>query len=182
MKNLTKLFAITVVFLGVYSNSFAQTDPKSATGKATAEISATGGAGSTMVWNQDLQFGTITRPSTGSGVITVAPSNATTAADLTNGVTTGVVQAASFTFNSISGTYNLTTPAFPDRVLCQEATHETEFMALSAATTNFDTEGKSITKAAGDVTIYVGSSLTVASTQTPGQYKSADFTVTVALP
>lgn len=182
MKNFTKLFAITVVLLGVYSSSFAQTDPKSVTGKATAEISATGGAGSTMVWNQDLQFGTITRPTTGSGVITVAPSNATTAASVTNGVTTGAVQAASFTFNSISGTYNLTTPNFPTSVVCQETDHTSESMALSGATTNFDTESKSITKAAGDVTIYVGSSLTIASTQTPGLYKSADFTVTVALP
>ena len=174
MKNLSKLFALSIVMLGFSLSSSAQVT-------ATAATSATIITPISIDWATDMNFGNIAvQASTGGTVTLDAEAGAlgrSTGGD--GGVTlpafdNGTVSAASFVVTGQAGyTYEIT---LPGSVVITNGT-PAEDMTVNAFTSTPNATG---TLTAGTETLYVGATLTVAAAQPAGVYTNlTDLAVTV---
>lgn len=173
MKQITKFFTLAIVMLAFAASTFAQV---SATANATATIVAP----IAIAKVTDLEFGNVA-VSTAAGTVVM---NATTGARSVTGgctlpATTGTVNRASFTVTGTAGyTYSITLPAGPTTIGDGVASTMTVTPWTSSPTPTGTLTG-------GTETLYVGATLNVGASQTPGNYSatasngSGVFTVTV---
>jgi hypothetical protein len=165
---LWKFAALATVIAAVASPVLAQSS-------ATVTVNATGRiiAPMTLTKNSDLTFGTIIKPSTGAGTVTIGTGADTVA--LTGGAAAmGAVSRAKFTVGGEGGqTYAVTVPS--SFVLSSGGNNLT--VALTPSATSGTLSGA--LGASGTDTINVGGAFTVASTQATGAY-TGSFAVTTA--
>lgn len=134
----------------------------------------------TLTKNTDLSFGTVVRPSTGSGTVTI--SNADGARAAVGGVAllnTGPNATASRATYSVAGeggqTYAITVPA--NFTMTRTGGSETITLTLSSSSTGGALSGA--LGAAGAASFGVGGSIPVANTTASGAY-TGTFNVVVA--
>jgi len=167
MKNITRLFAITLVVLGFATTSFAQV---SATATATGTIITP----ITITNAGNMNFGNVAVSAT-AGTVILAPASTRT---ITGGVTLpavpGTVAAAHFDITGTANyTYSITLPSTATTV-----TSGANTMTVTAFTSNPGTTGT--LSATGTQTINVGATLNIAANQAAGTYVSGTpFQVTV---
>ena len=173
MKILTKTLGLSIVMLAFAASTFAQvTETANATATIISPIS--------ISKVTDLEFGNVA-VSTGGGTVVM---NATTGirtvtGDCTLPATPGTVSRAQFTVGGESGyTYSITLPAGATTIGDGVASTMTVTPWTSSPTPTGTLTG-------GTQTLYVGATLNVGATQTPGTYSatasngSGEFSVTV---
>ena len=165
MKNLTKLFCISILFCGLAVNSFAQVS-------AIAEASATILTPIAITKTVDLNFGNLAVHPVTAGTLVLATDNSRS---VTNGVTLmplGTVAAASFTVTgNVNAIYTITLPA---SIVLTDGTHN---MTVNNFQSTPSTTG---TLTLGTSTLRVGATLNVPGGQAAGIYSNTtDLEVTV---
>lgn len=162
-------------FAALATLAAASASPVLAQSSATVTVNASSRiiAPMTLAKTSDLAFGTIVKPSTGSGTVTIGTGADTVA--LTGGaVAMGAVSRAKFTVGGEGGqTYAVTAPA--SFVLSSGANSLT--VALTPSATSGTLSGA--LGATGADTITVGGAFTLAATQPTGAY-TGSFAVTTA--
>lgn len=169
MKNLIKLFALTLLIIGFSVSSFGQVN-------ATATSTATIIVPITITKTVDMNFGNIAVSST-SGTVILEPNSTRT---ITGGVIlpsiTGTVSAATFTISGLSNsTYSITLPTGNHTIIRQTGS-ETMWVHtfISSPTLVGTLDGR------GSQILTVGSTLNVDAEQIAGTYISGTaFVVTV---
>lgn len=172
MKNLIKLFALAIVILGFSATSFGQLS-------ATATASAAIVSSLDITKKVDMNFGSIA--GTAAGTVTLPVTGARTpSAGLTLPGTT--FAPASFEVTGAKGTtYNISIPtaAISTTTNPAGATAMTIDTWVSSPVTTSGTGTGVIDLTTGKQTITVGATLHVGANQTPGQYVTNGFDVTV---
>jgi hypothetical protein len=165
MKNLSKLFAITIVLLSLSAATFAQV---SATASATATIIAPITITNTIAMN----FGNVAVNNTAGTVVLTPASTRTVTGGCTLPAVTGTVTAASFAITGLgTSTFSITLPAAPLTI-----TDGTNNMTVGTWTSTPTATG---VLSGGTATLLVGATLNVALSQPAGLYTGTPFTVTV---
>jgi hypothetical protein len=153
---------------------------------AMAQSASTTGSGSitvirplTITKNADLKFGTVVRPATGSGTVTVSAAGARSVAGGVVGLSSGdTPQAAQFTIDGEGGqSISVTVPgtfSIANGSDTLTVTTSNNLTGSAAAQTLSNALG-----AAGSLTFKVGGSVPVDSTSPTGVYTGA-FTVSAA--
>src|SRR4051812_9270497 len=104
MKNIIKIAATTAAFSLLAGSAFAQTAGNSSTATGTANTSVI--AAISVAPTAALNFGTLVRPTAGSGLVTVTPGGSiTAAAPVVVASGSGAATAAAF---SVTGAANQT--------------------------------------------------------------------------
>lgn len=169
MRNLTKLFCISIVLIAFAVNTFGQV-------QATAAASASIVSPITIALATDMEFGNVA-VSAALGTVILTPAGTRSA---TGGVTlpaiTGTVSAASF---DVSGT-----PAYTYSIGISPAvttiTNGAQNMTIDTWTSTPTVLAGGTLDVAGDQTVSVGGTLHVAGNQASGTYTNATgVTVTV---
>jgi hypothetical protein len=169
MANRLKLLALAGLAAAVASPALAQSSASvtvNSTGRIIAPI--------TLTKDADLAFGTIIKPNTGNGTVTIGTSADTVAVTGTGTASMGTASRAKFTVGGEGGqTYAITVPA--SFTLSNGGNDVTVTLTSSATTgTLSGTLG-----ASGSQTFQVGGAFTIPSTQATGNY-AGSFTVTTA--
>jgi hypothetical protein len=169
MANRLKLLALAGLVAAVASPALAQSTASvtvNSTGRIIAPI--------TLTKDSDLLFGTIIKPNTGNGTVTISNAADTVAVTGTGTASMGTASRAKFTVGGEGGqTYAITVPA--SFTLSNGGNNVT--VALSSSATTGTLSGA--LGASGTQTFQVGGSFTIPSTQATGNY-AGSFTVTTA--
>jgi hypothetical protein len=165
LKIITLALAATALAAPAFAQSSASVTVNS-TGRIIAPI--------TLTKDADLAFGTIIKPNTGNGTVTIGTGADTVAVTGTGTASMGTASRAKFTVGGEGGqTYAITVPASFN--LSNGGNDVTVTLTSSATTgTLSGTLG-----ASGSQTFQVGGSFTIPSTQATGNY-AGSFTVTTA--
>lgn len=167
MKQMKKLFALTIMAVGFSTVAFAQsTATATTTAKVVGPISITK--------NVDLNFGALSVTAT-AGTLVLAPAGTTS---VTGGVSTqgGALAAASFAVaGDASATYSIT---LPGSITLSDGGAPAETMTVGTFTSS--PSGTGTLDASGAQTLTVGATLSVGASQAAGTYtNTTDLDVTV---
>jgi hypothetical protein len=167
MKNLTKFFCLSTLFLAFSALSFSQSS-------ATATASATIVGPIAIAKTIDMNFGNVA-VNASPGTVVLAPGGGRSATGgVTLPATTGTVAAASFTVTGNAAyTYSITLPSADLTITSGGG----QTMTVNTFTSTPTPTG---TLTGGTETLNVGATLNVAGSQAAGTYLSlTPFTVTV---
>ncbi len=164
MKKTVKVLALAIASFAVAQSASAQS--VSATSNATGTIVSP----LTITWLTDMRFGNMAVTPT-SGTVVMAPTSGSGGRTATGGVSlpgvTGTVSAASYTVTGEGGdTYTITLPSSAS-TLADGSSHT---MTLDSWTNNFGSTHTFSGTGFSTETLYVGGTLHIAGSQTPGVY------------
>ena len=177
MKN---LLLVAIAIFGFSAVSFAQP-----TNTATASANIVTVLTINKIVGGDMNFGNIFAHSTDAGSVVLPPNGGRTLNSVTAPANTGTVSAAKFLITGTGGSlFTLTLPADNTVKVSKSGAPDMNVNTFTSDVTGSTTEGNqsATLEADGGQEVHIGATLSVASsaTQTPGQYVSTPFTVTVA--
>jgi hypothetical protein len=169
-RHLSRLIAALAIAAGLAAPAMAQSSATASANATTRIITPI-----TLTKTNDLTFGNIVKPSTGSGTVTIGNSADTVAVTGTGAAAaSGTISRAKFTVGGEGGqTFSITVPA--SVTMTSGANNLVVTLSTAAATgTLSGTLGS-----AGTATVNVGGSFPIANTTASGNY-TGSFNVTVA--